>query len=52
MELGWTGLVIIPKYNADIRYIGLLEIVWKLAEAVIDTRIKTAVKFHNVLHGF
>ena len=31
---------------------GLLEVVWKLAEAVIVMIIKAAVEFHDVLHRF
>ena len=31
---------------------GLLKLVWNMVEAVIDTRIKTAVKFSYVLHRF
>ena len=34
------------------RDIGLLEVVWKLVEAVINTIVKAAVDFHGVLHGF
>ena len=45
-------LVLIPKRNADTRGIRLLEVVWKVVEAVIDTRIKTVILFYNVLHGF
>lgn len=29
-----------------------MEIVWKLIEAVIDSRIKAAVVFHDISHGF
>ena len=43
-ELGWTVLVLIPKNNPDTWGIGLLEVVWKVVEAVIDTRIK---KWYN-----
>ena len=45
-------LVLIPKRNADTRGIRLLEVVWKVVEAVIDTQIKTVILFYNVLHGF
>ena len=30
----------------------MLELVWKVVELVIDTRIKTVVQFHDVLHRF
>ena len=52
MELGWTVLVLIPKVNTDTRGIGLLGVAWKVVEGVIDTRVKSAVQFHYVLHGF
>ena len=29
-----------------------MDVVWKVVEAVIDTRTKTVVQFHDVLHGF
>ena len=45
-------LVLIPKSNSDTRAIGLLEVVWNVVNAVIDTYIKTAVHFHDVLHRF
>ena len=51
-ELGWTVLVLIPNGNMDTWGIGLLEVVWKVVEAVIDTRIKSVVQFHDVLHWF
>ena len=51
-ELGCTVLVLIQKLKTDTWVIGLLEVVWKVVEVVIDTRIKTVVQFHNFLHGF
>jgi hypothetical protein len=45
-------LTVIPKPQGGARGISLLEILWKLIEAIIDTRIKTTVTLHNVLHGF
>ena len=45
-------LVLISKGNADTRRIALLEVVWKVVEAVIDTQIKSVVQLHYVLHGF
>ena len=44
--------MMITKVNADTWRICLLEVVWKMAETVIDTRIKKVVQFHYVLHGF
>ena len=51
-KLGFSVLVMIPKLNADTQGIRLIEVVWKVAEAVIDTLIKSVVQFHDVLHGF
>ena len=51
-ELVWTVLVLITKGNRDTWGIGMLKVVWKVVEAVIDTQIRTVVQFHNVLHGF
>ena len=36
-ELVWTVLVLIPKGTTDTRVIGLLETLWKVVEALIDT---------------
>ena len=52
MELGWNDMVLIPKGRADTWGIRMLEVVWKLVEAVIDTRIKPVVQFHDVFHRF
>ena len=30
----------------------MLEVLWKVVEAIIDTRIKTVVTFHETLNGF
>ena len=45
-------LVLISKGNADTWGIGMLYIVWKVAEAVIDTCIKSLVQFYDVVHRF
>ena len=52
-ELTWTILVLIPKGDGtQTRGIGLNETLWKILEAIIDTRVKAAVVFHDILHGF
>ena len=48
----WTLLVLIPKCNIVTQGIELLEVVWKVVESVIDSRIKTAVRFNDVLRVF
>ena len=34
------------------RGISLLEVLWKVVEAIINSRVNTAVQFHDILHGF
>ena len=43
-------VVIISKGGNDYREIGLLEVVWKVLEGVLDGRLKE-VELHNALHG-
>ena len=45
-------MVLIPKRNADTRGIKMIDVVRKVVEVVIDTRIKIVAQFHDVLHGF
>jgi len=51
-ELTWSIQVLLPKPNGGARGIGLLEVAWKLMEAIIDTRVKEVIEFHDCLHGF
>ena len=51
-ELGWTLLVLIPKVTTKTQGIGLLEILWKVVEDLIDTRLRASLQLHDVLHGF
>ena len=51
-ELEWTVLVLVTNINSDTQEIGLLEIVYKVLEVVIDTRVNAIVQLHYVFHGF
>ena len=51
-EQSWTILVLIPKFSAYTQGVGLLEVLWKVVEAVVDTCIKRVVMFHDILHVF
>ena len=51
-ELGWTVFILIKKENTDTWGVGLLEVVLKVAEVVIDTQTKSVFQFHNVIHEF
>lgn len=48
----WSILCLLPKPGGGTRGIGLIEIVWKLVEAIIDTRLKQVIRFHDAIHGF
>ena len=45
-------MILVPKGNIDTQWIGLLKVLWKVIGAIIDTRIKKAVTFHDVFNGF
>ena len=49
--LEWNVLVLIPKGNIDTQEIVLLEMLWKVMEAFIDTGLWASIQFHDVLHG-
>ena len=42
----------ISKINTDNRGIGILETLWKVVEAIIDTRLQASIQFQDVLHKF
>ena len=46
-ELGWTVLVLIPKGTTNTRDIGLLETLWNVVEALIDTCLCTSLQFKD-----
>ena len=50
-ELGWTVLVLIPKWTIDTRGIGLLETLCKMVETLMDTRLRASLHLHDVFHG-
>ena len=44
-------MFLISKGTTDTRGIGLLENLWKVVEALVDTGIGASLQFHGVLHG-
>ena len=48
----WGIVVLLPKASGGYRGIGLLEVIWKVLSSIIDVRLKTAISFHDALHGF
>ena len=52
MDLGWKIPIQITKGEINTRGIGLLETLWKVVEAIIDTILRVSVCLHNILHSF
>ena len=42
-DLGWTSFVLIPKGTTYAQGIGLLDTLWKVVEAIIDTRLRESL---------
>ena len=51
-ELVWNILVLIPKVSTDTWDLGLLDTLWNVVEAIIDTHLLASIHFHGVIHGF
>ena len=51
-ELAWSTMVFLPKGRGEYRGIGIVEVVWKVCETVVNFRLKRSVVLHNALHGF
>ena len=45
-------MVLIHKGYGEFRGIGVVEVLWKVLQGVINWRIGVTVQFHNVLRGF
>ena len=50
--MGCMVIVLIPNGNNDTHSIGLLELLWKVVEAIIETCLRVSVCLHDILHGF
>ena len=51
-ELGWAVLVLIPKGATYTIGIVLLDTLWKVVEALVDTRLRASLQMHDILHMF
>ena len=49
---GYTYVSGLDEGNTDNTGIGLLETLWKLVEAIFDSRLKECITLHGVLHVF
>ena len=50
-KLVWTILVLTLKGNTNTLGIGLLETLWKVAKAIIETRLEACINLHDVIHA-
>ena len=51
-ECTWQKVVLITKSNGEFRGIVIVEVLWKSLLGLINWKIVTALKFHDVLNGF
>ena len=51
-DLGWTVLVLIPKGITDTWIIGLIETLWKVVGALIDTHLRASLQLYFFLNCF
>ena len=51
-EATWQAVVLIPKGKKDYRFIGLVEVMWKLVAAILNRRLTESITYHDFLRGF
>ena len=51
-EATWQTMVLTLKGKKEYRWIGLVEVTWKVVAAILHHRLTTAITYHNALHGF
>ena len=45
-------VVLIPKGKRYYRGIGLVEVMWKVVELILNLRFTASINYHNFLHAF
>ena len=48
----YSTVVLLPKSDGGHRGIGLQDTLWKVVSAIMDSRCKAEIKFHDALHGY
>ena len=51
-ECMWKTVTLIPKGKRKFWGIGLVEVLWKYFVRLLNRRITSAIKYHDVLHKF
>ena len=50
--MGWKILILTLNGNTENQGIGLLDVLWKVIESIIDTCINKALTLHEIIHEF
>ena len=48
----WKKMVLISKGSGEYRCIGLVETIWKVCTSIVNSRLRSSIVIHDVLHGF
>ena len=48
----YSTVVLLPKSDGGQRGIGLQDTLWKVVSAIVDSRCKSKIEFHDALHGY
>ena len=48
----WKTMEPIPKDKGEYRGIGLVETIWKVCTSIVNSRLRSSIVLHEVLHGF
>ena len=51
-EAAWQAVVLILKGVGEYHGVGLVEVIWKAVEVIINCRFTAAITYHDSLHGF
>ena len=49
--LMWKTMVLIPKGKREYRGIGLVETIWKVCTSIVNSRLRSSIVLHDVIHG-
>ena len=52
VEIAWSKMVLILKGKGEYMGIGLVEVLCKVFDLVVNFRLKRSVVLHDALHGF
>ena len=50
--LMWKTMVLIPKGKGEYIGIGLVETIWKVCTSIVNSRFRSSIVLHDIIHGF